>query len=236
MGSRSFPSISGDRIPFKPFGETDRELTESKFIEQERLLKEYLLQKRFAQNYGSLSQEDYQLVEQSAQYLLDKKNMFYRYFVNKYKLFDANGKAIAANKLTWPQLADMVDVIAHNTTSDEEFRVTTWLLFGTNVGAPLNQFINSKNIGLPKKYHNTKGEQEQFHHYLGGVTGDFNNSHLFNNIIMTNLFEIKQSYDNKSWNQGDIELFRDTGKHRDDFLRYGRKTVGPNIRRLLKGQ
>ncbi|MEZ4576093.1 MAG: hypothetical protein R2857_14440 [Vampirovibrionales bacterium] len=88
-------------------------------------------------------------------------------------------------------------------------------------------------------YNNTqrRGPQEQFHHYLGAVTGELHRSHFYNTPILSRLFELEEFRNNDyRLNQGDINLFDAARKHRDDFIKYGRHSVAPNIRKLLRYQ
>ena len=109
--------------------------------------------------------------------------------------------------ITWQMLPEIVDLIANNTESDEEFRLQLWALFGVHMYAPMNKLLVDTNRGLSLELHNSgpryvsdkpkfsqertsnipednekrsilynntqrRGPQEQFHHYLGAVTGE----------------------------------------------------------------
>ena len=116
-----------------------------------------------------------------------------------------------------------------------------WLLFGVNSEAPLHQYLDNRNTYLPENYKNTGGyyrdkPQEQMHHYLGGVTGDLDNSHLLNYSPLAWYKELAEEKEHGSFNQGDYDLFTASRPHRDEFVRNypnGRFTVAPNIRKLL---
>ncbi len=144
--------------------------------------------------------------------------------------------ALNPKPLTWYDLAKITDKTAHISSNDTEFRIIMWTLFGAQNSPLLTKYIDSRNLGLKQKYHNTGYQVEQFHHYLGGVTGDFYESHRKNNILGIIITEIG---DDTFLNPGDIKLFLDTQGHRDDFLNgeknnTGRFTVAPNIKKLLK--
>jgi hypothetical protein len=144
-----------------------------------------------------------------------------------------------SGKIDWYQFADIVDFVARNTPSDEAFRKDIWYLFGwreKGVRAPLAEYLDSENRGLPKTLHNTGSVSEQMHHYLGGTTGNTDKipSHLKNNRLYAFYYEFKDFLRRGTMNWGDVRLFNLAQKHRDDFLKNGRFVVARNIRAILE--
>lgn len=150
------------------------------------------------------------------------------------------GKHGQERMLSWYDLVEITDYVARNSKTDDDFRVMMWALFGASHNQPIfTKYVNPKNTGLAQKYHNNNYEQEQIHHYLAGVTGDFYDSHLKNNYFWSTLNELDELTQRGKWNQGDMNLFIDSMAHRDDFVEgsntnTGRYTVAPNMRKLLK--
>lgn len=143
-----------------------------------------------------------------------------------------------SGKIDWHQMADIIDFIAKNTPSDTAFRKDIWHLFGWREGharAPLAQYLDSANTGLPSKLHNSAYQSEQMHHYLGSTTGNTDKiaSHLQNNRIYAYVYELKELFKRGQYNWGDVRLFNVAQKHRNDFLRRGRSVVARNIRTML---
>jgi hypothetical protein len=141
-------------------------------------------------------------------------------------------------KIDWHQLADIVDFVAQNTQSDEDFRQDIWYLFGWRENgqrSPIAAYLDPTNTGLPKKFHNSTYQDEQMHHYLGGTTGNTDRlqSHLLNNPIYSVVYEMKELLARGAYNWGDVRLFNVSQKHRNAFLKEGRFSVAPNIRALL---
>lgn len=172
-----------------------------------------------------------------------KEKEFSSYIFNKY-LFNTG---IELTPLDWYQLTEIVDYIAHHTKSDQEFRIVLWGLFGASIPNEhtplLTSYVDPKNPGLQDKYLNyglhSRYDQEQIHHYLAGATGDFDNSHQYNNFAGDFLIELREAEDTRDWNIGDWTLFQVSQAHRDAFVsgnstNTGRFTVAPNMRKLLK--
>ena len=170
------------------------------------------------------------------------------HLINKHDEWDKRLNAIhgtdGQNLIDWYFFADIVDAVAHDTKSDEEFRLVLWMLFGTEIGASQNQYLDSNNKYLPTVFHNAddiSGEgvvEEQMHHYLGGVTGNLQHSHLYNRFPTDFLFESKEFFSHGRFNTGDFNLFKASQSHRDEFIKgnqknEGRFTVGKNIKTLL---
>jgi hypothetical protein len=142
------------------------------------------------------------------------------------------------SRINWYQFADIVDLVAHNTQTDGDFRKDLWALFGwraPGVRSSLADYLDPLNQGLPFSLHNTNYQSEQMHHYLGGATGntDFIPSHLKNNRIYAYGYELQELPVRGQYNWGYVKLFNVAERHRNDFLKRGRMTVAPNIRSIL---
>ncbi|MBY0451321.1 MAG: hypothetical protein K2X01_11925, partial [Cyanobacteria bacterium] len=154
-------------------------------------------------------------------------------------------------KIDWYIFPKIVRYVADISGNDENFKVLLWLLFGTSIQvSPTNvvqsliahkpiesihsillPYTDSSNTGLPKIYKNgyiNKRSEfivypvaEQFHHYLGSVTGDLAGSDNYNNSFVTTIFEIGEAiYTKTPINQGDINLFQLARNHRDYFKKH----------------
>ncbi|MEZ4576094.1 MAG: hypothetical protein R2857_14445 [Vampirovibrionales bacterium] len=62
---------------------------------------------------------------------------------------------IVDKSITWQMLPEIVDLIANNTESDEEFRLQLWALFGVHMYAPMNKLLDDTNRGLSLELHNS---------------------------------------------------------------------------------
>ena len=231
------------------------------FDTQVGIYDEKTLRKKFvndfeAELHSKLSKQSTKLLNmetaeriKSVHLFMKKEDEFAHYILNKYLLKDPNWyKSTLEGKhelktLDWYDIADIVDYIAYHTDSDEEFRLQLWFLFGPGeypgLHPVMTKYLDDKNTGLKEKYHNKGYHQEQLHHYLAGVTGDVSGSHFQNKFPFIELQELEELIQKKHWNMGDYQLFKDTQRHRDEFVHgnevnTGRFTVAPNIRRLLK--
>lgn len=149
--------------------------------------------------------------------------------------------------IQWPEVADIVDLVARINNNDKDFREDVWYLFGWDKAGrrtPLAPYLDKYNRGLPQKFHNCAYNgrilylDEQMHHYLGGATGNTSwiPSHLQNSFVYGPVYELQETLKVGHYNVGDVRLFSVARKHRDDFLRRGRFVVGPNIRKMLAGR
>jgi hypothetical protein len=131
-------------------------------------------------------------------------------------------------KIDWYDFAEVAELFASNTHSDELVN-------------RLGRHVDPKNTGLAFEYHNIDrrgrlvSESGQIHHYLGGVTGTASfPTHLFNNPVTAHGREVFDAVRRREpFVQGDVNLFAVGRQHRDDFLREGRHSVANNIRSLL---
>ena len=147
-------------------------------------------------------------------------------------------KIIQDQPIDWPLFADCIERIAEDSPNNEVFRRDVAYFFGEN--AFFQKQLDKNNGGLKSEFCNTGYTAEQFHHYIGGTTGEtwlgILPTHLYNCPLGSCLNEIaeylKSKDPHKKINTGDIRLFEAARKHRDDFLKYGRHTVAPNIRQL----
>lgn len=173
-------------------------------------------------------------------FITSKKELEFSNYIFKNYLLGQDGKI---HPLNWYQLADIVDYIAHHTKTDAGFKTVLWGLFGATIPGEhiplLTRFVDNKNPGLQERYLNDGYDQEQIHHYLAGVTGDFSESHKKNNWFWITLQELEDTIITNRWNHGDWLLFQHSQSHRDDFVKgnatnKGRFTVADNMRKLLK--
>lgn len=173
-------------------------------------------------------------------FVIQKKEREFSNYIFKNYLLDKKGDA---QLLNWYQLSAIVGYLANHTDTDAEFKTVLWGLFGAtipNEHTPLlTRFVDNKNPGLQEKCLNDGYDQEQIHHYLGGVTGDFYDSHKYNNWFGSTYQELDETARTGRWNQGDWLLFQHSQSHRDDFVKgtvnnKGRFTVAGNMRKLLK--
>jgi len=150
----------------------------------------------------------------------------------------------AKQSISWHDTADIADWIAAHTSNDHDFRRDLWTVFGWRADgqrSPWAALLDKTNQGLKPgllnegRNHRLLYSQEQMHHYLGGVTGNFDwfPTHLRNNLINDALYELRELFAAGHYNLGDVRLFRAAKAHRDDFLTHGRFIVGANIRKLL---
>ena len=110
-------------------------------------------------------------------FITRKKELEFSNYIFKNYLLGKDGKI---HPLNGYQLADIVDYITHHTRTDVGFKTVLWGLFGATIPDEhtplLTRFVDRKNPGLQDKYLNDGYDQEQMHHYLGSVTGDFYDS------------------------------------------------------------
>ncbi len=173
---------------------------------------------------------------QSARFSESKENATNR----RSALATALEDLVQEGPIDWPCFAECVELIAHQSPDDETFRRDVAYFFGEK--AYFQKQLDKENNGLKREFCNTGYTAEQFHHYIGGATGEtwlgLLPTHLYNCPIGSYVNEVAEylkSLDpQKKFNQGDIRLFKAARQHRDDFLKHGRHTVAPNIRQLCQ--
>jgi hypothetical protein len=182
--------------------------------------------------YRTLSEQQKAQPSQLRDAATQQRRQFYENALTRYYIPKGGGT------IDWYNFADIVDWVAQHSPTDQDFRRDIWHLFGWRGDgrrSPFAKVLDPANRGLPLPLHNTHYQAEQMHHYLGGVTGNTDRipSHLLNNPIYAYLYELKELVVRGRYNWGDVRLFNLSRQHRDDFLKYGRFTVGRNIRRML---